>query len=121
MTINYIPFPSGSNAIKGKGKDIKICFKATNCYDYNARVAKCLDTNTGLGFLMTAQQTQFYLSNGSSVNTQYCENSYIELEQEIYPVEDADSTHKNPDRFLLFWADGIPVGISVYPEGETFN
>jgi hypothetical protein len=26
-----------------------------------------------------------------------------------------------PDRFTLFWADGIPVGVAVYPSTETFK
>lgn len=122
MTINYTPYPSGSaNNTLGKGKNIKICFKATNCYDYNAEVLKCHDETSRLGLKMNAQAATFYLSDGSSVNTQYCENNYIELEQEIYPLEDADASHVEPDRFILFWADGIPVGISVYPQTETFR
>jgi hypothetical protein len=122
MTVNYTPYPSGAaNNILGSGRNIKICFKATNCYDYEAEVLSCYDEKSRLGLRMDAQAATFYLSDGSSTNTQYCENNYVELEQEIYPLEDADSSHVNPDRFTLFWADGIPVGISVYPQTETFR
>lgn len=122
MTINYAPYPSGTiNNTLGSGKNIKICFKATNCYDYNAEVLSCYDETSRLGLRMNAQAATFYLSDGSSTNTQYCENNYIELEQEVYPLIDPDTSHVEPDRFILFWADGIPVGISVYPQTETFR
>ena len=124
MTVNYYPYSNDSNSILGNGKNLKICFKASNCYDYNAKVMECYDPSTQLGIKMTAQQTTFHLQSGAIRDTQYCENSYIELEHEIYPLEDPEYTsqkHRAPDTFLFYWVDGIPVSVAVYPSTETFK
>ena len=120
MTVNYAPYAADNNIV-GNGRDLKICFKATNCYDYNAAVGTCYEAKSRLGLEMTAQQAVFHIGTGASTNTQYCENSYIELEHEIYPKEDPDVTHKNPDRFLFFWIDGVPVGVQVYPDNISLK
>jgi hypothetical protein len=47
MTINYPLFASFNNSNSG-GKDFKFCFKAVNCYDYEAPVLDCYDGEVGL-------------------------------------------------------------------------
>jgi hypothetical protein len=70
MTINYTPFPSdNTNNTLAKGKDFKICFKATNCYDYNARIVDFYDNSCRLGMQINAQSANFYLSDASYTNT----------------------------------------------------
>ena len=115
MTINHYPF---SDSGVQYGKDIKIIFKTANCYDYNAEVLKCWDTSTGRGVGLTLNaQNATFSSNETEIVTQYCEDSYIELEAEIWPASSA----KNPDNFMMFWVDGIPSAIKAYSKNADFS
>ena len=118
MTVKYAPFGKFSNL----GKDIKICFKATNCYDYSASVLNCYDESSGRGLRLDAQQAIFSSDTFPNFATQYYENSYIELETEIWPdVADKDTANNlYGDRFIMFWVDGIPAGVKAFPQGESF-
>lgn len=99
------------------GKLFKIIFKATKCYDYDARILTCYDTNKKVGLILNAQNGTIY-GGGETLTTQYCEDSYIELETEIWPdVADKDEDHPG-DRFIMFWTDGIPSGVIDYVHGE---
>ena len=129
MTINYELFNSDNTA--REGKDFKVCFKAANCYDYSAPVLSCyepsVDENgvngSGVGVRLEAQQAIFSSDTYPDFATQYFENSYIELETEIWPtVEDPDPENAlYGDRFIMFWVDGIPAGVKAYPINEKFK
>lgn len=115
MTINYNLFRSFAAQA---GKLFKIIFKATKCYDYDARILTCYDANKKVGLILNAQNGTIY-GGGETLTTQYCEDSYIELETEIWPdVADKDEDHPG-DRFIMFWTDGIPSGIVAYTHGES--
>lgn len=121
MTVNYNLFEATNTA--RDGKNFKICFKATNCYDYEAPILECYEEATKLGIKMDAQQTLFSTASYPGFTTQYYENSYIELETEIWPnVADPDAS-KNlyGDRFLMFWVDGVPAGVKAFPTTEKFT
>ena len=122
MTINYKLF--SSDLVKSQGKTFKICFKATNCYDYDALVLQTYgdnEDNSSLHLKLTAQQAVFKSTASDSFNTQYCEDSYIELESEIWPdIEDKDGQSPK-DRFLMFWVDGIPANIIAFSNGTSFK
>ena len=117
MTINYNLF--GSNQVGRQGKMFKFCFKAVNCYDYEAPVLECYEDNTQLGLKFTAQQALFSSSASANFATQYCEGSYIELETEIWP-DAQDNGDLLGDRFLMFWVDGVPAGVQVFDTGTSF-
>lgn len=114
MTINYNLF-----GIKPtNGRTFKICFKTANVYDYAAPVLNCY--NDGIGLQMTAQQAVLSTPTYPNFNTQYYENTYLELETEIWKdVSDVDANIPG-DRFLMFWIDGVPAGVKAYPTGEDF-
>jgi hypothetical protein len=129
MTINYELFNSDNTA--REGKDFKVCFKAANCYDYSAPVLSCYEPNidengvngSGVGVRLEAQQAIFSSDTYPDFATQYFENSYIELETEIWPTV-ADPDPENAlygDRFIMFWVDGIPAGVKAYPINEKFK
>ena len=121
MTIDYKPFFRG-NSISNSGLDFKFCFKATNCYDYEAPVMNCYDNGSLIGITMDAQKAHFAAA-ATSLTTQYYENSYIELEAEIWPNDEGGKGlyPDNPgDRFLMFWVDGVPVGIKSYEKGSLY-
>lgn len=121
MTVDYKPFYRG-NSISNSGLDFKFCFKATNCYDYEAPVLECYDEASLIGISMDAQKADFAAA-ATSLTTQYYENSYIELEAEIWPNDDGGKGlyPDNPgDRFLMFWIDGVPVGIKAYEKGSLY-
>lgn len=83
MTIKYKPFETD---IKNTGFDFKFIFKATNCYDYNAKVLDCYDYTdfgNGVGIRMSAQEA-YFTSTANTVKTLYCEDSYIEFECEVW-------------------------------------
>lgn len=120
MIINY-PLFGSFNASQSGGKEFKFCFKAVNCYDYEAPVLECYDDESEIGVKFTAQQALFSSLN-EKVSTQYYENSYIELETEIWPpVSDPDADKKIfGDRFIMLWIDGVPVRAEAYDKGEIF-
>lgn len=121
MTINYNLFEATNTA--RDGKNFKICFKATNAYDYEAPILECYEDITKLGIKLDAQKGLFSTSTYPNFATQYYENSYIELETEIWPnVADPDpSKNLYGDRFLMFWVDGVPAGVKPYPTSEKFQ
>lgn len=122
MTINYPLFGSFNNSNAG-GKDFKFCFKAVNCYDYEAPVLDCYDDVSKVGIQYNAQSATFSSLN-KKVNTQYYESSYIELETEIWPNAEDINLGNNKyiygDRYIMFWIDGIPVRAEAYKKGEDF-
>lgn len=129
MTVNYALF--NSNDTPRDGKDFKVSFKAANCYDYSAPVLSCYEplvdengiTGSGVGVRLEAQQAIFSSATFPSFATQYFENSYIELETEIWPdVADKDPDNNlYGDRFIMFWVDGIPAGVKAFPRNENFK
>lgn len=118
MTINHKHF---GTAPTKDGSDFKICFKATNCYSYDATVLDCYDDSGNMGLRMNAQSATFSTAAIPNFNTQYYEDSYIELEAEIWPdVADTVITSDKSiygDRYLMFWIDGVPAGIKAYDRG----
>ena len=121
MTIEY-PLFGSFNQTQAGGKEFKFCFKAVNCYDYAAPVLECYDDVSDIGIRFTAQTATFSSLN-EKVSTQYYENSYIELETEIWPpVDDPDADKKIfGDRFIMLWIDGVPVRAEAYDKGEIFT
>ena len=121
MTINYKPFAQG-NSIHRDGLNFKFCFKAANCYDYEAPVMDCYDSSSLIGIQMDAQKA-YFAAAAVNLTTQYYENQYIELEAEIWPT-DAGGKGLYPDnpgdRFLMYWVDGVPVGIKAYEYGSEY-
>lgn len=118
MTVNYNLFQDSAR----EGKNFKICFKATNCYDYEAPILECYDPSDKLGIKLDAQKALFSTATFPNFTTQYYENSYIELETEIWPNVPDPDPDKNlyGDRFLMFWIDGVPAGVKPYPTTEGF-
>lgn len=119
MTIGYKLF---GNKLNTNGKNFKVNFRATNCYDYSASLMECYDPSSKVGIRLEAQQAIFSCDSFPNFATQYFENSYIELEAEIWPdVKDPDPANNlYGDRFIMFWVDGIPAGVKAYGTGENF-
>lgn len=119
MKINYNLF---GNSGKQYGKNFKIIFKATNCYDYNAQVLNCYEERSGIGIRMNAQEAILTSSN-TRVDTQYCEDSYIEFEADIWKyVEETNIEGKQTaDNFMMLWVDGIPAGVEAYTSIDSFQ
>ena len=124
MKIKYKLFEKFTTGSTG-GKNFKICFKATNCYDYEAPVLTCYDANSKVGIRFDAQQAYFETPTNQGFKTQYYENSYLEIETEIWPnVPDKPITASKSilgDRFIMFWVDGIPAGVKAYETNETLT
>ena len=119
MTINYNLFENFNSTDTG-GKNFKFCFKAINCYDYEAPILDCYEDVSKVGIKFDAQKARFSSLNNQNFITQYYENSYIELETEIWPNVPNISDKIPGDRFLMFWVDGIPAGVKAYETGEKF-
>lgn len=121
LTVNYKPFRKG-NSISNSGLDFKFCFKAVNCYDYEAPVLDFYDEASLVGVKMDAQKA-YFAAAATNLNTQYYENSYVELEAEVWPTDEGGKGiyPDNPgDRFLMFWVDGVPVSIKDYKYGSEY-
>lgn len=109
MKINYKPFEQ--NALQS-GKSIKFVFKAANCYDYNASVMSCSESSCSLQ--VNAQNALFSCTGVAPLNTYYCENSYIELELDIWKRDSSYSETNPPDNFIMYWVDGVPANVRPY-------
>ena len=122
MTVNYKLFEKFTSGAAG-GKNFKLCFKASNCYDYDAPILSCYDPISKVGVRVNAQNATFSCATFPNFATQYFENSYIELETEIWPnVADPDPENNlYGDRFMMFWVDGVPAGVKAYRYNEPFT
>ena len=109
MTIDYELF---NNNATQYGKNFKFIFKAANCYKYDAQVLQCFDTTSNIGININAQRAIFN-SGANILKSDYCENSYIELEMEVWPKS-------NIDQYMMLWVDGVPSNVQVY-ESSTFE
>lgn len=72
-----------------------------------------------IGLAFDAQKAVFSSAAYPDFATQYCENSYIELETEIWPkVSDRQQGTKTVygDRYLMIWVDGVPAAAKPYTE-----
>lgn len=112
MTINHKLFADDATA---NGKNVKIVFKVTNCRTYDAQIASSYAENIGLR--MYAHEARFR-STGTEVSTQYGEDSYIELEFDVYPAPTATN---GSYRYIMAWVDGV-IGVSrVYGSTDNFS
>ena len=118
MTINARPF---SNLSANKGKTIKFIYKATNCRDYDAQVLSCYEQRSNIdsrGILVKAQNA-IISCESVALNIPFCEDSYIELEMDVWDGQvNASGTKQN---YLMSWIDGVPAGCKVYTDGTSFD
>lgn len=66
------------------------------------------------GFVMQAQSAIFN-SRNNTISTQYCEDSYIELEFDISKRDSNDIRN-----YIKFWIDGVPSGFVIYDKDDSF-
>ena len=118
MTINARPF---KNLSANKGKTIKFIYKATNCRNYDAQVLSCYEQRSNIdsrGILINAQNA-IISCESVSLNIPFCEDSYIELEMDVWDGQvNASGTKQN---YLMSWIDGVPAGCKVYTDGTSFD
>lgn len=69
------------------------------------------------GFIMNAQYATLN-SRSSTLSTQYCEDTYIELEFDISPQDTNNSI--NPKNYIKYWIDGVPSGYTIYSGDDSF-
>lgn len=70
--------------------------------------------NSFEGIVLNAQSAE-YKTRNNSISTQYCEDSFIELELDISKFD--SSGIKN---YIKFWIDGVPAGFLVYGSSDSF-
>ena len=117
----YICIPAGSTmtinqALLAKeaavyGKNIKIIFKAVNCRNYDGLVMKC-----GNALTVNAQSSTLK-STTTATSIPYCEDSYLELEYDIWAIADKTQYPEGADdkyRYIVGWLDGVPCCASTY-------
>ncbi|WP_291627946.1 hypothetical protein [Clostridium sp.] len=63
---------------------------------------------------MQAQSATFN-SRNNTISTQYCEDSYIELEFDISKRDSNDIRN-----YIKFWIDGVPSGFIIYDKDDSF-
>lgn len=67
------------------------------------------------GLLLNAQAA-ILRSRSNVVSTQYCEDSYIELEFDITKYD-----RNNIKNYMKFWVDGVPSGYVIYSSDDAFT
>ena len=63
---------------------------------------------------VNAQNALFSCTGVAPLNTYYCENSYIELELDIWKRDSSYSETNPPDNFIMYWVDGVPANVRPY-------
>ena len=116
MTINFNPFKSKD--VKETGMTFKFVFKVKNCRKYNAEFAKCYDESNNTGIRLFAHNASFS-SIGQTVNIQYDEDQYTELEFDVYPSDSAGDPHY--PRYIMGWLDGVISICRVYEATDIFR
>ena len=66
--------------------------------------------------LLVCAQSAILKSRSNTLSTQYCEDSYIELEFDISKYD--QNKIKN---YIKFWVDGVPSGYVVYSPDDSFE
>jgi len=107
MTIPYKMFATDPRT---NGANFKIIFKIDNCRDYDATVA----TNVidDIGIQLNAHGATFK-STTTSINTQYGEEEYTELEFEVYKSLLPNGTDA-PNQYMMAWVDGVIATARAY-------
>ena len=120
MTIDYPMFDENASR---NGKVVKVIFKATKCRDYDAQVLKCYDDESNIGLILRAQDAIFK-SEQATIQTQYCEDSYLEFETDIWTNPRVPEVRNGVDvsqRYIMTWLDGVPSGVSIYAANDSFR
>ena len=65
------------------------------------------------GLVLNAQNATMR-TNNEEINTQYCEDTYIEFEMEVTPKSSGR-------QYIKFWIDGVPSNFTNYADGDRFG
>lgn len=115
LSFNYKPFSKPNSSIISNGFCIKVIFKVTECRSYDASILTIGDsTNDQIYFQLKANEGK-YEASGASVTIPYCEDSYIELEIDLWPYGNGGQA------YLMSWLDGVPSTVSTYSSGSFFQ
>ncbi len=109
---SYVEFDRSffNDDAKTSGKEIKIVFKSTECRNYDATIASCLDSN--IGIKLQAQQAT--LSSAlQSATVQYCEDKKIEMDINIESSAE--------DKIAVVWLEGIPSRGIAYENADNWQ
>ena len=109
-TTATIPYHLFADDAKKTGKNFKFVYKCTNVKDYEAQVLSCFSNSIGLR--VNAQEAVLN-SEQNSVNVQYCEDHYMELEFNVLP--DSQFTE------MVMWLDGVPQRVKIYSSSDSFT
>ena len=111
MTINKQLF----NTELTNGFNTKVIMKTANCGDYDAKILDCYSTTNdeNIGLELFAHSAVLS-SSARKITTQYSENSYIELEFEVY------ESNATP-RYMMCWVDGVMSIVRVCDNTDHFG
>ena len=107
MTINKQLF----NSELANGLNFKIIMKITNCSDYDTKILDCYANDIGIQLFAHKGALS---SSSRTITTQYGENTYIELEFEVY---NSDAT----TRYMMCWVDGVMSVARVCNNTDKFK
>ena len=107
MTVNKQLFNSNLST----GLNFKIILKTANCSDYDAKILDCYSNDIGLELFA---HSGILKSSVRQVTTQFSENTYIELEFEVYGTN-------NNIRYIMCWVDGVMSSVRVCDENDNFE
>ena len=108
-----IPYKMFADDLKNYGACFKMIFKASNCRDYDASIAECI--NDGKGVSLKAQGCEIK-SLSNSLTARYCEDTYIEYEFDVCKY-----SANTEDQYLTIWLDGIPAGVVQFDNADSFR
>lgn len=115
LSFNYKPFAKDNNFILNNGFTIKVIFKATECRSYDANILNIGTSSDRVYFQLKANEGIYQAIGGASVTIPYCEDSYIELEIDLWPYGNGSQA------YLMSWMDGVPATVSTYDSSAYFK
>lgn len=130
---NFFNNISNNQSIAKKGRSLKLIFKAVNCKEYDGAIGGIIGELDEPRLDLKIQSADLIIppngreitdASAVSTNVQYCEDSKIELEFDIWPsdknqAEYIGSVPEN-EKFIMAWIDGTPAYVNIYNSEANF-
>lgn len=124
ISVNYCPFSTNfgqgddvTNFGTKTGATFEIELATRTCVNPETVIAKCLDEEAGIGFIIYANRV-VYRTSSVSVETQFNENEKVRIG---FMTEVGNYTTGQPALFNTIWINGVPQVTTRYTRTETFR
>ncbi len=124
ITVNYHPFETNygqgddfTNLGTKTGMTFEIELATRTCVNPETVIAKCLDEESGIGFIIYANRV-IYRTSSVSLETRFNENEKVRIG---FMTEVGNYSTGQPALFNTIWINGVPQVTTRYTRTEVFK